>query len=82
MGVFGCKRKFARQACKFSMIGGWCHIRPTTRHLRERALIFPLDSTLKRWIGAAKEAKTLKQTFVNNGVTTQDYEWRKIWYDS
>ena len=41
----------------------------------ERSLIFSVDSSLNLDWGS--EEQTLKQTFVNNGVTTQDYEWRK-----
>lgn len=41
----------------------------------ERALIFSVDSSLN--VDWGSEEQTLKQTFVNNGVTTQDYEWRK-----
>lgn len=40
-----------------------------------RRLLFSLDSTLS--VDWGSEEQTLKQTFVNDGVTTQDYEWRK-----
>lgn len=41
----------------------------------ERSIIFSVDSTLS--IDWGTEEQTIKQTFVNDGVTTQDYEWRK-----
>lgn len=40
-----------------------------------RSVEFSVDSSLSLDWGS--EEQTLKQTFVNNGVTTQDYEWRK-----
>lgn len=40
-----------------------------------RRLLFSLDSTLS--VDWGSEEQTLKQTFVNDGVTTSDYEWRK-----
>ena len=36
---------------------------------------FSLDSTLA--VDWGSEEQTLKSTFLNDGVTTQDYEWRK-----
>lgn len=41
----------------------------------ERSLLFSVDSSLN--VDWGSEEQTLKQTFVNDGVTTQDYEWRK-----
>lgn len=41
----------------------------------ERSLVFSVDSSLN--VDWGSEEQTLKQTFVNDGVTTQDYEWRK-----
>ena len=41
----------------------------------ERSLLFSVDSSIA--IDWGSEEQTLKQTFVNDGVTTQDYEWRK-----
>lgn len=40
-----------------------------------RRLLFSLDSALS--VDWGSEEQTLKQTFVNDGVTTTDYEWRK-----
>lgn len=40
-----------------------------------RRLLFSLDSTLA--VDWGSEEQTLKTTFVNDGVTTSDYEWRK-----
>lgn len=40
-----------------------------------RRLLFSLDSALA--VDWGSEEQTLKQTFVNDGVTTTDYEWRK-----
>lgn len=40
-----------------------------------RMVEFSVDSSLALDWGS--EEQTLKQTFVNDGVTTQDYEWRK-----
>lgn len=41
----------------------------------ERSVVFSVDSTLSLDWGS--EEQTLKKTFVNDGVTTSDYEWRK-----
>ena len=41
----------------------------------ERSVEFSVDSLLS--IDWGSEEQTLKQTYVNDGVTTQDYEWRK-----
>lgn len=41
----------------------------------ERSVMFSVDSSLSLDWGS--EEQTLKQTFVNDGVTTSDYEWRK-----
>lgn len=41
----------------------------------ERSVVFSVDSTLSLDWGS--EEQTLKRTFVNDGVTTSDYEWRK-----
>lgn len=40
-----------------------------------RMVEFSVDSSLSLDWGS--EEQTLKQTFVNDGITTQDYEWRK-----
>lgn len=40
-----------------------------------RMVEFSVDSSLALDWGS--EEQTLKQTFVNDGITTQDYEWRK-----
>lgn len=41
----------------------------------ERGLVFSVDTSLN--VDWGSEEQTLKQTFVNDGVTTSDYEWRK-----
>lgn len=41
----------------------------------ERSVVFSVDSTISLDWGS--EEQTLKKTFVNEGVTTSDYEWRK-----
>lgn len=41
----------------------------------ERSVIFSVDSSLSLDWGS--EEQTIKQTFVNDGVTTSNYEWRK-----
>ena len=41
----------------------------------ERSVVFSVDSTISLDWGS--EEQTLKKTFVNDGVTTSDYEWRK-----
>ena len=40
-----------------------------------RRLLFSLDSSLA--VDWGSEEQTLKETFVNDGVTTSNYEWRK-----
>ncbi len=40
-----------------------------------RMVEFSVDSSLSLDWGS--EEQTLKQTFINDGITTQDYEWRK-----
>lgn len=62
---------------KLQLFDDWRLVATSTNDtaFTERALIFSVDSTLN--VDWGSEEQTLKQTFVNNGVTTQDYEWRK-----
>ena len=61
---------------KLQVFDEWSARRPQRdTAFTNRRLLFSLDSSLS--VDWGSEEQTLKQTFVNDGVTTQDYEWRK-----
>lgn len=62
---------------KLQVFDEWSAVATSTRDtaFTNRRLLFSLDSSLS--VDWGSEEQTLKQTFVNDGVTTQDYEWRK-----
>lgn len=62
---------------KLQVFDDWSAIATATRDtaFTNRRLLFSLDSSMS--VDWGSEEQTLKQTFVNDGVTTSDYEWRK-----
>lgn len=62
---------------KLEVFDDWSIVATATNDtsFTNRRLLFSLDSTLS--VDWGSEEQTLKKTFVNDGVTTSDYEWRK-----